>query len=1083
MKAFSLIYLGLFLFFFSFIVLEAQDISEKTKSSIVVLKEKYPFIAKDDIAFKDYDYNDSNWDRLSIIDSWISVDKYSHHNGNAWFRIPFYLSITSNISVFIPAHNSGTQYYMNDSLIYESRKLLNNRFPDLPGKPIKIDIDNSNIYRSKKNILALRTSAFDNNSGFLFPIVIGDSTLVTSLYNFFIIKNSFLSAFCIFGALFFITIFYMRRSDHFYAAFSLLALGLGMWILGWKGIILYIIDTKLAYYIFSFFGSTLILIGETLFVHSFLKFRHNAVSKGFTALYIFLALWILIESTVFGGLGVFIKYIYSWYMLSILPLQLYLLYIVIQSIRQKKEYAVAILVGLLCLSLPALSGILYWLPIRIVQLEPPVLEGFFLMTLVFAWVLAARYAKVFTQLEKSHADLLVVDRLKNDFLAMTSHELKTPLHGIMTLTETVADGTYGPVNDKQKENLELIQYSASRLNKLVSEILDLSKIRSGNTELIISTFPLNKQLLTVVSLLRPLAREKGLELNTDLSEDIEEIEADRDRFRQITINLINNAIKYTDEGSIQVSTSRQNAYALITVKDTGRGIPKDRLATIFEPFTQVDDIDTRSEGGVGLGLAIVQQLVNAHNGSVDLESVEGEGTCITVSLPLKSELELREAPPLEHKNDTVAQLLPSDSFSDELSAGDESAVSVLAVDDDPVNLRMLASFFAAKGYNFHSAFDAEKAIAMMDSLDPNLVLLDLMLPGMSGFDACHRLKEKSSRPYLPIVIMTARGDNKNDIVLSFSQGANDYISKPFNRDVLLTRVENQLAIQNMFEIERGLNRSPETLEKVHSLIQGSTELKKQTLSLIEWEKKINKDLDRSGLFQRKMMSSADTVPGITFSVYYRPLLKIGGDMFDIVEVKPGLIRVLIADATGHGISASLNAVRIMTEYTALRTSYRSPLDVVQAINTRYSDMSLDSPIVFTGVVLDIDFNEDCVSVINCGHPEQYILSESGVRIIQPEGPIFGFDSAVQYTLRRYEFSRKDYLLLFTDGIFQYFPFQHEVQQKVSLLESEGIRKVFSLSHNQTPEKIIDSLFKVVRDDSGNTRPQDDVTVLCITRTM
>ncbi|MFW6366704.1 MAG: SpoIIE family protein phosphatase, partial [Spirochaetota bacterium] len=569
-----------------------------------------------------------------------------------------------------------------------------------------------------------------------------------------------------------------------------------------------------------------------------------------------------------------------------------------------------------------------------------------------------------------------------------------------------------------------------------------------------------------------------------LSAELDMIEADRDRYRQICINLVGNAIKYTETGIITVSTALKDGNAVLTVTDTGRGIPANRIDTIFTPFTQVDNINTRTEGGVGLGLAIVKQLIDAHKGTITVKSTAGIGSTFTVMLPVKSDYPCTERPVQDSGIETQIFKrieMPPKTVKEETVIADDSII-ILAVDDDPVNLHALEGIFYPAGYVVITAQDAESAQRKMKAVQPNLILLDLMLPGISGFEACPILRAESSRPYLPIIIMTAKGESQTDIIQSFKSGANDYVAKPFNAEELLNRIENQLAIQTMFEIERCFSRSPETARKIQSLVEGSVELKKQTLKLIEWEREISRDLDRSGAFQQKLMSSSNTIDGIRFATYYRPLLTIGGDMFDIVEVRPGVTRILIADATGHGISASLTAVKILTEYAAVRSSYQSPVEVVENINARFQELFSESRIIFSGVVADIDRNTDTVSIVSCGHPEQYVISGSEITVIEPKGGVFGFNRQGTYRTVGLPFLPGDRLVLFTDGIFQLFPFQTPVQQELSLIQSEQVKLILKDSAGVTPEEMVRKLIESMKDQAPNQSPEDDVTLLCLTRT-
>ncbi len=229
------------------------------------------------------------------------------------------------------------------------------------------------------------------------------------------------------------------------------------------------------------------------------------------------------------------------------------------------------------------------------------------------------------------------DQVKSSFLASMSHELRTPLNAVINFTKFVARGDLGPVNDEQKETLEEVVDSAKHLLNLINDVLDMSKIESGSLNLfVVDNIDLKPLVEQAVSSGKVLLEDKPVEIHTEVAEDLPAIRGDRQRIVQILLNIISNACKFTDEGSITVKAQRADEEVIISVADTGSGIAKDDQASVFQAFMQTD-LGLRQGGGTGLGMPITKNLVEAHGGTIDLESEPGKGTTFTVKLPVTSE--------------------------------------------------------------------------------------------------------------------------------------------------------------------------------------------------------------------------------------------------------------------------------------------------------------------------------------------------------------------------------------------------------------------------------------------------------------
>ncbi|WP_242095031.1 tetratricopeptide repeat protein [Aestuariivivens sediminicola] len=397
-----------------------------------------------------------------------------------------------------------------------------------------------------------------------------------------------------------------------------------------------------------------------------------------------------------------------------------------------------------------------------------------------------------------------VDRLKDQFLANTSHELKTPLNGIIGLSESLMDGVAGKMSPKAIENLDMITNSGKRLSNLVNDILDFSKLKNEDLSLNIQSidiFPIAELVLKVSS---GLAKDKNLKLINAISKTIPLVLADENRLQQILYNLVGNAIKFTEKGTVEINAVKKGAYLRITVSDTGIGIPKEQFHSIFKSFEQGDGSISRTYGGTGLGLTVTKQLVELHGGEINVESTLGQGSEFSFTLPLSQES--RDS--LEQKEEDVVQGVRTDaveSKNEDILALDvkTSELTILIVDDEPINRRVLENHLTVAGYNVVEVGSGKEALErIQNGHDFDLILLDIMMPHMSGYEVCETIRKTYSSSELPIVLLTAK-NRVSDLVTGFNVGANDYLTKPFSKNELLSRIKTHL---NLYGIHRATSR-------------------------------------------------------------------------------------------------------------------------------------------------------------------------------------------------------------------------------------------------------------------------------------
>jgi signal transduction histidine kinase len=257
-------------------------------------------------------------------------------------------------------------------------------------------------------------------------------------------------------------------------------------------------------------------------------------------------------------------------------------------------------------------------------------------------VLAIQNARLFSEIDEKSRELELASQHKSQFLANMSHELRTPMNSVLGFTEMLADGLYGPLPDRAKAALAKVQANGKHLLGLINDVLDLSKIEAGQLTLALDNYSLKQVVQSVVSSTEALARAKGIPLTASVPDGLPMGYGDDRRITQVVLNLVGNAIKFTDAGSVELSAKALDGSFELCVRDTGPGIPRDQQARIFEEFQQVDDSSTRKKGGTGLGLAISKRIVEMHGGSIDVESELGVGSTFRVTLPVRAQ-KLREA--------------------------------------------------------------------------------------------------------------------------------------------------------------------------------------------------------------------------------------------------------------------------------------------------------------------------------------------------------------------------------------------------------------------------------------------------------
>ncbi|HDZ10151.1 7TM diverse intracellular signaling domain-containing protein [Pseudohongiella sp.] len=432
------------------------------------------------------------------------------------------------------------------------------------------------------------------------------------------------------------------------------------------------------------------------------------------------------------------------------------------------------------------------------------------------------------------------DNVKEEFIANVSHELRTPLTGIIGLAEIMLADRSSDLNASQRETLTLMKVSAQRLSSLVNDVIDFSAIKSGHLSLNKRDVDLKQVCAVVARMTRPLVGDKPIKLAESYPAARIIVEGDEDRLQQVLFNLVANAVKFTPHGTVTIAVEVLELDVRVSVRDTGIGISAAEQSKIFKRFYQIDSDEARQAGGTGLGLSISQRLLELHDSEIVLRSTPGEGSLFYFDLPLKKTLpetkktgrsathgssqdarDVIASKPTELAAAVQATGMsverrsnqgPLDIDADAIAEGESGSKGargqmqgkILVVDDEYLNLRIVESHLADQ-YQLTTALSGAEALEKLSNEKPDLIILDLMMPIMTGYQFCQIVRKRYDSDDLPIVILTAK-NRVEDLVKGLSLGANDYITKPFSKEELRIRIDKQFELLNLTHVKRDNQR-------------------------------------------------------------------------------------------------------------------------------------------------------------------------------------------------------------------------------------------------------------------------------------
>ncbi len=658
------------------------------------------------------------------------------------------------------------------------------------------------------------------------------------------------------------------------------------------------------------------------------------------------------------------------------------------------------------------------------------------------------------ELERTNVRLTQLDILKDEFLANISHELRTPLAGIIGISESLIKGAAGRLNDDVIHDLSLIAASSSRLSGLVHDILDFSKLK--HHDILINREPVNLYDATqvVISITRPLIEKKSLAVRNFIDTRSMIALGDESRIQQALLNLVSNAIRFTEKGGVTISAivgGDDENQIIVSVEDTGIGISPDLREHIFDTYDTTGQYAGRHPGGSGLGLAITKKIIELHGGTIWVESEPGKGSRFYFTIPKSSDdkclkgsesVIIPVSEEVEHFSGADIRLHHPVQFNESTN----ERKKILVVDDEPVNLQVIINHLTVEGYDVIPADSGSKLFGELDRNNiPDLILLDIMLPGDSGYDVCRKIRERFSVHELPIIMLTTQS-RTSDIVTGLSAGANDYIMKPVNRDVLIARVQSLISMKESFMMQN-------------------------KFCILQNELEIAMDIQKT-IVPREM----PVLKNIHFAVKYESSAQVGGDYYDYHLIDDRHVGVLVADVAGHGIPAAIVAAMMQVAFTFYKIDFKDPSLLFTKINSVME--KYPHGIFMTACCVYIDLDKKKIFHSNAGHRPLLIWRKQGNTSISDkiyDRPIGIFPDS-RYSYNEIDILGNDRIILYTDGIVEARNHAREIFGDDRL--NDLIRGNNEMNGADLAESIVDAVKKWAGIGEGQTL-EDDITLIVI----
>lgn len=646
------------------------------------------------------------------------------------------------------------------------------------------------------------------------------------------------------------------------------------------------------------------------------------------------------------------------------------------------------------------------------------------------------------ELTRTNMELLRLHKLKDDFLASVSYEIKFPLESITQLSHSIIHSCSTDTTYNILPSLNMIANSALRLSYMIDDILDFTRLKNNDIVLNKKIVDISGVINFVISILQPSIQSKQITVDSITKEDARYVYADEQRLQQILLNIIGNAVKYSQKGTVSIVTQKHNDSTLaIVVQDCAGGFPEQLIHSI-EDFGFDSQSKETPYGGLGLGLVISKKLMELHNGTISIESIPDKGTKVALHFPFDEASINKELDGIKLYTEYTLKPTANGTLY-QTSQTETSRGFIYIIDDDPINVKILHDMLTDAGYYVKFSHEDSELFSIIDrGKPPDIILLDTILPGISAFQVCEKLRNQYSLYELPVIIITSK-HRTQEIVTAFRIGANDYLSKPFNKDELLARISNLIALKKSVEEHNEFIMIKHELRLAHE-IHGSV-----------------------------VIQDIPKIKNINIAHAYIPTREMGGDFYDVIKIDEDKTGIMIADVTGHGIPAALVCAMLKMSFINNKEHAKHPAHLLTALNKDLSNNIKDNYI--TAAYALVDTKNRIVTVSSAGHWSPLLIKSNGsIYDKWPKGFPIGWIEDCKYEESTTTYMAGDKFLFYTDGII-------EVRNPYNKIFSfERLEDYILHNHLTEPQSfingLIDSLYiwgEMEKSDSF----YDDVTII------
>lgn len=746
----------------------------------------------------------SNKDKLKMNNhhSWITVPKdwreavTKERNtpfGYGTYRLQILLNpkTTQSLSLYFKEIRSASSVYINGKKVYAKGNTSNNRKDSVTDySPFKINLKD----HIKQIDLVIHVSNFESyrSGGITKSIQLGTTTatekerIVSFLMQFMVSVVLFLHG--VYAIIIFVL--YGRKKEIIYLAITFFCAALSVLVDDDK-LLLYLFPSIEFHWWFRLYYFS--YVGSVFFLVLFLK-KNGAMNLGrklSVTINLFLGICIIYISLLFNLNHISEMFLNTLLYALIMYFSVLLTPIILWGVATKGDTGfIYLLLGAISIALNIL-----WGAVKSRVFEMPYYPfDFILGVICFAAFWFKRFFQTSNESKKLNEKLKRMDKRKDEFLASTSHELRNPLHGIINIAQTIYENEKNPLDEQNKKNLNILLSVSRRMSLILNDLLDISRLKEGKILLKKENVNLSSVVTAVFDMLQLMVEGKDVTFKMEIPNGLPYLLADENRLFQIIFNLVHNAVKYSNGGIITVSAHLKKEWVHINVKDNGVGIDEKTIESIFQPYEQGDSRMNSIPGGIGLGLSICEQLVKLHEGTICVKSSIGKGSTFTFTLPIAKKQKPNVIAPSVIKNEVESQKI---KMKTEKPKNNEFQ-NLLVVDDDPVNLSILESILSTQPYNVVTCTSGKEALSLLNNRNWDLVISDVMMPKMSGYELTRKIRERFSISELPILLLTARSQME-DTQTAFYYGANDYVTKPVERLELTAR------IRALTDLKRSIN--------------------------------------------------------------------------------------------------------------------------------------------------------------------------------------------------------------------------------------------------------------------------------------